>query len=929
MAHDKTTPDDSAADRAIQDSFQATVLGADADADAVEGTAVFSVAPKLNIGRYRIAGRLGQGGMGTVYRGVDPDTEQVVAIKVMSPALAESKSTVERFRKETRLLQEVNNPWVANLLDSGEDDGVPYMVLEFVDGTDLQKELQRRGRFPEAEAIDIVANVARALIPAHERGIIHRDIKPGNVLLTPQSDDNANPQYQVRLADFGLARHVDQSESMQLTRTGALLGTPLYMSPEQCRGLGEVGPEADMYSLGVTLFALLAGRPPYVADDAIKLAAMHVMDPVPAIQQFEQSVTDRTAEFVTRALAKEPVDRFADAAEFLEALTQLRAGDTAEVVHHPSVPEHESESIIDVEFTWRLKSSRQELWPYISHTERINEALGLPAVEYVNRRNDDGQLRRFGNVRVAGMKIEWEEHPFEWVEESRFGVLREFQGGPFQWFSAMVTFDDLPEGGTVVKKRLRVLPRGLLGRLLAQFEINVKTKKAVNRVYTRIDQVLSAASRDPLEDPWAPAEQLGRVKQKRLDERASRLMVEPVNPNVAQGLTQFLSVAPAQEVSRIRPLVLAERLGLDSTEFVRACLYAAKHELLRFQWDLICPTCRIPSDSRNVLSEIEEHAYCEACDLKFAVDLGESLELSFQAHPDIRKVESGTFCIGGPGHSPHVVAQIRLQPAEDLDLRIQLSPGDYLLRGPDLPYNIPIHVADGVGALRADIPIGPIPPSGRLPLLKAGTQRLQIRSSLASATQVRLERTITRRDLLTARAAASIPEFRVLFPLEAPAPGRMLSMSNLTILACEFQSLPDVSRELGDVASCLRFNELVAEVRDKVATHRGSVFRETDGTVWASFDSEDDAVYVAVFLLELNDKTFGKPSTVMHRGPVVATSRNQRLSYFGQTILNCTRGLSRANSGCLLAVDAGEATVQRLGELANAERVKRCAASDL
>lgn len=927
MTHDKTTPDDSAPDKRLEETLEATIVG---DTDAVENTIAFAVpAEQLSIGRYRIDGKLGQGGMGTVYRAIDPDSDRVVAIKIMSPTLAESKTTVERFRKETRMLEEVNNPWVTNLLDSGEDNGRPFMVLEFVDGTDLHKELQRRQRIPESEAIDIIANVARALIPAHERGIIHRDIKPGNILLTPQSEDADSPEYQVRLADFGLARHIDQSESMHLTKTGALLGTPLYMSPEQCRGQSDLGPEADIYSLGVTLFALLAGRPPYMADDAIKLAAMHVMDPVPAIRQFEQSVTERTAEFVTRALAKEPADRFANAAEFLEAISQLQSGSVADAVQHPSVPVHESESIIDVELSWNLKSSRQELWPYISHTERINEALGLPAVAYSNRRNEEGQLHRFGSVRAAGMTIKWQEHPFEWVEESRFGVLREFQGGPFHWFSAMVTFEDLPDGGTLVKKRLRVLPRGLVGRLLAQFELNVKTKKAVNRVYTRIDNVLSARKRDPLEDPWAPGKQLNRTRQRRLDERATRLHAESVNPNVSQGLTQFLSVAPAQEVSRIRPLALAERLGFNADELVRTCLYAAKHELLKFQWDLICPTCRIPSDSRNVLSEIEEHASCEACDVKFAVDLGESLELSFQAHPDIREAESGTYCIGGPGHSPHVVAQLRLQPGEDLDLRIQLSAGDYLLRGPRLAYNIPLHVTDSSGALRADIPIGDTPPGGRLPLLKAGTQRLQIRNSLSAAIQIRLERTITRRDLLTARAVASLPEFRELFPLEAPAPGRLLSMSNLTIIACEFHTLPEVSLELGDVESCVRFTDLVSLIRDKVATHRGTVFRETDGTVWSSFDSEDDAIQVSAFLLELNDETFGEPSIVMHRGPVVATSRDHRLHYFGRTMQNCSRGLGQVTVGRLLAIECGETTLQGLRDAVDPDRVDGRLASEL
>jgi serine/threonine protein kinase len=865
--------------------------------------------------------------MGTVYRAVDPDNDQVVAIKVMNAAMAQSQTTVDRFLKEARLLAEVNNPWVTNLLDSGQENGVPFMVLEFVDGDDLSKELNRRDRIPEEEAISIVADVARALIPAHERGIIHRDIKPGNILLTPQPED-AKSKYHVRLADFGLARHVDQSESMQLTKTGVLLGTPLYMSPEQCRGQGDIGPEADIYALGITLFALLTGKPPFNADDAVKLVTMHCLEPAPSVQQVEQSVTDQTTALVNRALAKEPADRFANAAEFLDAIQQIQGGTIAAATQHPAVPDCDAETVVRLELEFQMKSTRQQLWPYISHTERINEALGLPAVEYKNQRNEHGQLQRFGSVKVAGKKIEWEEHPFEWVEGARFGVLREFTNGPFHWLSAIVTFEDLPDGGTFVRKHIQVLPRGLVGRMLARFELGVKTKNSVTRVYSRIDQVLSSTKRDQFEDPWLPARPVKGAKQRRLNERTARFLADSTDKKIGKVLTQFLSASSAQEVSHIRPLEIAARLELDQEKFVRACLYAAKHELLRFQWDLICPTCRIPSESRDVLSEVQEHAYCEACDLKFGVDLGGSLELSFTAHPDIRDVETGVYCIGGPGHSPHVVAQIQLKPEEELNLRIQLSAGNYLLRGPSLSYNIPLHVSETVGTHRSDIPIGSSPPTGRMPLLKAGTQRLQVRNTTTIATQIRIERTIKRQHVLTARAMASMPEFRELFPLEIPAPGRLLSMSNLSILVCEFHSLIEASRLLGDIECCLKFTDLAGSVRDKIATHRGTVFRENDGALWASFDSEEDAVQVAAALLELNHEIFGKPVLVLHRGPVIATNRDQRLYYFGQTIHHCASGLNRVAEGNLLAIDSSEVTLEQLYRATDATRIDTCSSAD-
>ncbi|MFK7817780.1 MAG: hypothetical protein AB8G99_03595, partial [Planctomycetaceae bacterium] len=187
---------------------------------------------------------------------------------------------------------------------------------------------------------------------------------------------------------------------------------------------------------------------------------------------------------------------------------------------------------------------------------------------------------------------------------------------------------------------------------------------------------------------------------------------------------------------------------------------------------------------------------------------------------------------------------------------------------------------------------------------------------------------IKRQHVLTARAMASMPEFRELFPLEIPAPGRLLSMSNLSILVCEFRSLIAASRSLGDVESCLQFMDLASRVRDTIATYRGTVFRENDGTLWASFDSEEDAVQVAAALLDLDDATFGKPVLVLHRGPVVATNRDQRLYYFGKTIHHCASGLDRVADEQLLAIDVPESTLEQLYRTTDPTRVEACLSAD-
>src|SRR5262249_27899942 len=150
-------------------------------------------------------------------------------------------------------------------------------------------------------------------------------------------------------------------------------------------------------------------------------------------------------------------------------------------------------------------------------------------------------------------------------------------------------------------------------------------------------------------------------------------------------LGEFLAVAPPQEAARIRPLALARRLGLDPEQVVAACLHGARSGLLVLLWDVLCPACRIPSEVKDTLRALREHGRCDACNLAYELDLATSVELIFRAHPEVRDADVATYCIGGPAHSPHVVAQVRVAAGERLDLDLHLAEGAYRLRGPQLP----------------------------------------------------------------------------------------------------------------------------------------------------------------------------------------------------------------------------------------------------
>lgn len=880
-------------DHTAADLNDDTVIGLKSDTTP---TPVANAAIVRQIGRYQTLRELGRGGMGVVYEAIDPQSHTTVAIKMLTEIAAGDPSARLRFEKEARLLAEVNNPWVTNLLDVGEHQDVPYIVIEFVDGTDLSRKLKSGTRFTEKQALNLIADIARALVPAHDLGIIHRDIKPGNILLSKFDSEPTNREerslasrtsdeieFRVRLADFGLARHRDQSQSMQMTQTGAFMGTPVYMSPEQCKGTGEITPETDVYALGVTLFEILAGEPPFTADDPMQLAAKHCFDSVPDLTKRNSAVSDTTQHIVNKALAKEPTSRYANAGELLADIQQLLTGEANVIAQHPTLPKN-TDAVQHVKFTWELNSPPEQLWPYVSDTERINEALGLPAVEFEEQQTSTG-LQRTGRFQLAGMTIEWEEHPFEWIEGRRFGVFREFSKGPFRWFSSAVNMECTASGGTRMAHTIQICPRNLMGRLVAALEIKVKAKKSLDRVYRRIDKIISEKAGRSHQDPFATAKPLSKQQKSRLTQRLQELEQDNVSIEIIDNLKQLLTEAPQQVVSRIRPLEFCRTHRLDPQQTVNCLLHAAARQILQIQWDILCPTCRVSSDSAATMKALKDHAYCEACDADFEVDFASVIELIFRAHPEIRDTSSATYCIGGPGHSPHVVAQVTLQPGERFELQTQLDAGEYILRGPRLPFTILLHVDRQRGVPRAEIHFRISSTSPRLPLVHSGNQTLTLVNHESFPLQIRLERTIPRTDVMTAAQAISTPAFAELFPNEVPDPQRAFTTASFTVCLLHFSTLHELTEKLGDLKGCELWAEIQKRIRQHIAVASGILVRSSTAEILIAFQTIDSALTCLKSIIDDFDlQPTGPPSATINRGSVVATNTNGLLDYFGRTI---------------------------------------------
>jgi eukaryotic-like serine/threonine-protein kinase len=271
------------------------------------------------IGNYRVVQQLGEGGMGVVCLAQHPIIGRKVAIKLLHPVLSSHPEVVTRFFNEARAIHTIAHENVVEILDFGQTEGgQPYFIMEFLEGEPLSDAVAR-GPMDPARVGLIADQMCRALSAAHAKGIVHRDLKPQNVQLVTRP----NGDLQVKVLDFGVAKILAPLESAQSpkTRTGSLMGTPLYMSPEQCRGAGTVDARADIYSLGVMLFEMLAGRPPFMAEGVGELFTKHMFEPPPPLTDHAPNVPRHLAAAVMKALAKEPNDRLQSMDELRDALS--------------------------------------------------------------------------------------------------------------------------------------------------------------------------------------------------------------------------------------------------------------------------------------------------------------------------------------------------------------------------------------------------------------------------------------------------------------------------------------------------------------------------------------------------------------------------------------------------------------------------------
>ncbi|MCD0458260.1 protein kinase domain-containing protein [Roseiconus lacunae] len=853
------------------------------------------------LGVYTLVELLGRGAMGLVFKG-EAESGSVVAVKVLRPEISNRSSAIERFRKEARLLSEIDSPAITSIFEIGDERGLVYFVMEYVPGQSLLELLQRHGPLPPSRAIEVIRQIVSGLSHLHCKGIIHRDIKPSNVLVN-LSDSEIATLYQpdcpeplapgaVKLSDLGLARFIRQTESMELTRTNTIIGTPRYLAPEQFSDRNDWTPASDVYSVGAMMFELITGRPPIQAESFLELAEKHAQQSLPSLRSIASEVDELVARLVDRALSKHPGHRFSDAAELLAEVDAIIEGQPTSCLLPSSgfATSNVTTRPLVFEVKCQLRSPAQILWPYLSNTERVNHALGLPAVDYSVWKDADAALKKLATVKFLGIRFTWIEHLFEWSEPRRFSVFREFTVGPFRWVNSTVELLSNGDGTTVIH-RFEVAPHGFVGQGLARFQIGRVARRQLRRLYDRIDQVISrrpdlvhsqtSMATDMSDDPFESSPRLSKTSHAAIDSGLDRLAAQGLDSAVLIELSRLIRKGPDQVVGKIRPIVFARDIGLPRKNVIDACLAAVDAGLLSYRWEIHCPSCRVPTSQVERLSDIETHGRCQVCRAEFKNDLAHLVEMTFHVHPTIRSCTNQIYCIGGPWHLPKVSTQCVLPGRQERSLELSLARGRYRLGSPQLRTSIELTIDIEADKRDATVVLSKNRRGEEDVVLSEGSQTITIQNEFAKELVIRIERIDSSEEMFTATEVAALPIFQRLFPNEIPTPENPIEIPELTFVV--------ISRQRGEASridSKKRLDQTRQFIRsagNSISSFNGRYIKNVGETVIAAFHELSDALEVIVNIQRRTAKDEMFRSAVS-RGPTVMMNVDDRIEFFADAL---------------------------------------------
>lgn len=545
---------------------------------------------------------------------------------------------------------------------------------------------------------------------------------------------------------------------------------------------------------------------------------------------------------------------------------------------------------------FHLESSPEQLWPLVADTNRFNRDTGLPAVEAVQGESQSPKnARRRLRLSTFGIPVEWEEQPFEWTRPSRFGVVRRYSRGPMAELRVLAELtprpklqsDELVDGhqspGTRLVYELWARPKNVIGLIAIPVQLGILSARNFARTFREYDALAKHGR--------TVANVSGNVEfvpggRARLLALSEKMAAEGTNEELVALLVDFIENADEFSLARIRPYELARQWRQPQRPVLEACLCATRAGMLDLQWNLICPMCR-GGPATDSLKDITSEVHCPGCNIDFAVNFEQSVELTFRPNPSIRDSDTETFCIGGPQVQPHIVAQQLLAPHSTRAIDLSLQAGRYRLRTMSLAGWQHLRAAEngpGVVTLRATN-------SGWAndEIAIDTTGQINFENATEDEQLFILERTAWSDDAATAAEVTALQVFRDLFASEALRPGEQISVGTLTVLFTDLRNSTRMYREIGDATAFGRVMNHFDVLKQVIADEDGALVKTIGDAVMAVFRCPAGAVRAMLHAQQrLGSPPEGMPPLSLkagvHTGPCIAVTLNDRLDYFGSTV---------------------------------------------
>ncbi|MGH9176908.1 MAG: DUF5939 domain-containing protein [Vicinamibacterales bacterium] len=569
---------------------------------------------------------------------------------------------------------------------------------------------------------------------------------------------------------------------------------------------------------------------------------------------------------------------------------------------------------IAVETTVTVPYPPEMLWRYVADTRRMDRAVGLPTARFTYLERSEGgeevtgEYRLFNRLTLA----RWREHPFAWERPRHYSVVREYERGPIRRFHGGADLEPVPGADGRPSTRIRVFGEFTPRRaVFAPFIRRFIAKRSMRRAriqYETIAAYLDGQAARPYVNPVTLATPARRIPRESLVER---LLAEGAAPEPARRLTDWLADAADEDVAGMRPIELARQWGTDERETTETFLRATTAGILEMRWELICPSCRGVKAEAVHLKDLASEGYCPACHMPFSANVDEAIEARFYPARSVRRVEVGSYCVGGPMDTPHRLAQATVDPGETADWRLRLAPGPYAIRSPQSRGVARIEVAED-GPASIGLEVEPAMTTPEQAALAAGDVTIRLVNRTPHTLTAVLDDGRWARLALTPGELMTLPAFRALFSVEALAAGVELAIARVGILFTDLAGSTAIYERAGDARAFRLVGEHFDLLRVAIEAHGGAIVKTIGDAVMGAFPDGEPALAAAIAIQrtirQLDTGDLADPANLLkigiHAGPCYAVTLNERLDYFGAAVNLASRAQHEARGGQIVATAA-------------------------